>query len=300
MRRAAERLLALSLAWVVAHAHPACARPSVTFVLGNDREATGFFAAATMYYRMREGTGDETVATLRSLAEVREYLAREATRKRAPWGTIRLVAHGSEWYGLRVPIYSGDARMATLTAMDLAHSSGAFPPLDREAADGETQLLIESCGIGRRPSLARAIATLLFDDAPTPRVAASRNYVGFRTWTDGRGVVRSDRYELPYVALVTRATAIDRARVRGALERRWLRETGHAANDTLVLRDLPVEVRYRAQAGTPVPAGADATLRDIGLHDDDLHWTYEDGMHVGRARIATLASAEAEPVVAPP
>jgi hypothetical protein len=272
----------------------------VTFVLGSDREGAGFFAAAATYYRMHAGADDETVAGLRSLAEVREYLAREAARSGTPWGTIRLVAHGSEWYGLRVPIYAGDAGMATLTAMNLAHSSGAFPPLGRSAADGGTQLLIESCGIGRRPPLAHAIAMLLFDDEPAPHVAASRNYVGFRTWTDAQGVVRSERYELPYVALVTRAATADSARVRSALERRWLRETGRAANDALVLRDLPVEVRYRAETGIPIPATADATLRDIGLRGDDLHWTYEDGMRVGRARIATLAAAEIEPIAAQP
>ncbi|MBA8886514.1 hypothetical protein FHW12_000705 [Dokdonella fugitiva] len=300
MPRAVERLLGLTLAWILVHASVACARPSVTFVLGSDREGAGFFAAAATYYRMQAGADDETITGLRSLAEVREYLAREAARGGAPWGTIRVVAHGSEWYGLRVSIYAGDGSPATLTAMNVAHSSEAFPPLDRAVADGATQLLIESCGIGRRPPLVRAIATLLFGDEPAPRVVASRNFVGFRAWTDTQDVVRSERYELPYVALVTRATTADSARVRSVLERRWLRETGRPATDTLVLRDLPVEVRYRAEAGMPIPSIAEATLRDIGLHDDDLHWTYEGAMRVGRARIATLAAAEVEPIAASP
>ena len=293
------RVLALALAvvaWTAAAAPPE--RHSVTFLLGADRDEAGFFAGAAQYYRTRADRGEEVVAS-RTLADVREYLARDGLRGDAPWGTIRLVAHGSEWYGLLVPVFSDRDGDATLTELESASSSGEFPPLEGNAFDTQTRLVIESCGIARRPDFERAIATLFFGNGETPGVEASRDYVAFRTGLDAAGREVSERAELPYVAIVTRADVADastRSELRETLEKRWLDETGQPPGADLVMRDIPVEVRQPVSAASTPSARLDppsaallAALRDRGLRRDQLRWTRENAMNVGRAQIVTLA-----------
>lgn len=283
----ATMLAAITLASMV-HAAP---RRSVTFVLGKDPDRQSFLSAAATYYAMLGSENDETVTTLRSLQDIREYLADPAKRGDAPWGTIRLVAHGSEWTGLRAAIFPGDSVSATLHHLEEAADSGAFPPLDRAIADAGTSLRIDSCGIGRRPPLLDAIARLFFGDNKAPQITASRNYVAFRAWTGEDGVRRSERTELPYVALVTREPS-SQDRWRDQLEDRWRNAIGPVEHGALPLHSLPVEVRVDANAS---PAAVNAVLRDTGLRMDQLNWSDDaHGWRLGRAWIVTLADSLAE------
>jgi hypothetical protein len=268
----------------------------VTFVLGHDPDGRSYLHAASTYYAMHADANDETITTLRSLQDVREYLAAPANRGDSPWGTIRLVAHGSEWTGLRVAIFSGDTAPATLQHLEDARTTGEFPPLGHSIADAGTLLQIDSCGIGRRPQLQRAITRLLFADNDAPRIIASRNYVAFRTWTGGDGIRRSERSELPYVALVTREPS-SRERWRELLERRWRDTVGPVERGVLPLHSMPVEIRVDAHASH---AAIDAILRDTGLRKDQLSWSEDpQGQRVGRGWIVTLADSLAEWTVDP-
>lgn len=303
MRRAAEALLAavVALTSCSSFATDAAQRRAVTFILGSDPAGSSFFSAGAGYYRLHERDGDETVVGLQTLAEVREYLARPSHRGDSPWGTIRLVAHGSEWYGLRVPIFFGKTsdreNDATLSALDEASASGAFPPLERDTADAQTRLVIESCGIARRPKLEHAIARLLFGADDRVRVVASRHYVAFRSWNDADGKQHAERMELPYVSLVTSAqtdSEFARRRLRATLIRRWSEETGLAANAVeLVMRDMSIEVRYRMAATAAAGDASRASLYDLGLRHDQLHWHREGDSQVGRAHVVALAPAGA-------
>jgi hypothetical protein len=297
--RAAETLLAIALACCacVPSTTRAASRHAVTFILGTDAGERGFFAGAAAYYRMHAQAHDETVA-LRSLADVREYLAKASMRGDEPWGTIRLVAHGSEWYGLRVPIFfDGKGGEATLAALEHAASNGTFPPLTHAAFDARTQLLIESCGIARRPRLEHAIAALLFGDDAQPRVSASRDYVAFRAWTDADGIEHAERAELPYVSLVTRADTQVHAtveRLRVEMAREWAAQNLRTAPTDFVLHDIPIEIRNASISATPGARPAEATratLYDLGLRHDQLRWSREGDAQVGRAHILTLMPA---------
>ena len=301
MPRAVKAIVFALLACASAIAQ-AGSRPSATFILGADRDDAGYFAAATEYFREHAQVGEEIVTTQRSLAGVREYLARRA-RDGAPWGTVRLVAHGSEWYGLRVPIYSDRSEEATFDSLVRAASTGEFPPLGQSAFDAHTRFVIESCGIARRPTLERALLELLFGNGDVG-IEASRDYVAFRAWNDANGARMSERTELPYVSLIARSGAKDASassQLRSTLEKRWPAETGRPLSAELVLRDVPVEIR-QAIRGTGFNAqGADTTrvmLRNLGLRKDQLRWSIEGDAQVGRARIVTLSPIAADWVLA--
>ena len=170
---------------------------------------------------------------------------------------------------------------------------------ERSEAKRTYEAAKETGHIARRPDFERAIATLFFGNDATPRIEASRDYVAFRTGLDARGREVSERAELPYVAIVTRADIADasaRSELRQTLEQRWLHETGQPPGADLVMRDIPVEVRQPVSAASVTSARIDApnaallaALRDRGLRRDQLRWTREDAMNVGRAKIVTLA-----------
>jgi hypothetical protein len=299
VRRAVEVLLAFALA--TAFAAPATAedvaRRHVTFILGADPDGAGYFTAATRYFREHAAPGEEIVPGLRSLEQVREYLARNAPAGEAPWGTVRLVAHGSQWYGLRVPVFAGAPADATLAALEQASSSGAFPPLRTGAVDAQTHFIVESCGIARRPRLMQAIARLFFGDRATPVTQASREYVEFRTWVDASGNTLSDRSERPYAAAVTRESMLD-STLRSSLQTRlralWAKESGREAMPDLAMHTVPIEIRQpiaAAAARVADPPALRAALFNLGLASHQLRWNREGDVQVGRATLVILAEA---------
>ena len=289
--RGVRTFAALVAAIALATGAHGATRRSVTFVLGKDPDGRSYLSAASTYYAMHAGANDETITSLRSLQDVREYLADPAKRGGSPWGTIRLVAHGSEWTGLRVPIFSGDPAPATLHHLEDAVASGEFPSIDRSIADAGTLFQIDSCGIGRRPQLQRAIARLFLAGNNAAQFVASRNYVAFRAWTGMDGIRRSERAELPYVALVTRESS-SQDRWRDLLERRWRATVGPVERDTLPLHSMPIEISVDARASQ---AALQPILYDIGLRKDQLSWSDDQqGRRVGRAWIVTLADSLTE------
>jgi len=179
--------------------HADDARAHVVFLLGTDTGSAGFFTAAQAYFRATDAHA-EIVGDVHSLAQLREELRRRAGAH--PWGRIVLVAHGTQWTGLITPIFA-HGTAATLSALQQAHASGEFPPLPGDAIDANTELVVESCGLGRRADYLRALATLLAGDNDLPQVTASRNLVWFGT--DAISGVPARR-ELPYQARVVRGS----------------------------------------------------------------------------------------------
>lgn len=305
VRRAAEALLALALSCAtIAHAAHAqeAARHDVTFILGADLDGAGYFTAAAAYFRAHARSGEEIVLGQHSLAGVREYLAQPALHGDAPWGTIRLVAHGSQWYGLRVPIFDGEAADATLAAMESASSSGAFPPLGSAQGDAQTRVVVESCGIARRPRLMQSISALLFNKDIHPVIEASREYVAFRAWTD-RGEPHSERVELPYAALVSTRSITDAssaADTRKRLRALWSAEAGKSPPDDLVLHEVPVEVRLPLARAAASGHRSDlkGPLYDLGLRPEQFDWITQGKQRVGKTHIVTLAPVTVDWVLA--
>jgi hypothetical protein len=283
--RAADLMLT-SMLWLAVTATAGAA--DAVFVLGTDVPGRQSFYAVAAEYHRRSAPQAMLVTSLRSLAEVREYLVRH--RGDEAWDEVTLVVHGAPWVGLHVPVFVGGAE-ATLDRVQQAAADGTFPPLPRGVFDASTRLRLESCGMGRRPDFLSALAGLFSDeDGRKLMVSSSDQFVAYRRRASS--VVRD---ELPFVfdVLPIRDGKMDRKihrRLRGELAALGV-EPGQAAE----LEVLPINLVLQMP---PVPGGGRPPLRrllaadpalarrlhDHGLRLDQLDWRpVESGGAVVRA-----------------
>lgn len=265
------------------------ARENVTFLLADDNPGHAFFATARDYYAARAGEAGTLVTSARSLADVREFLQRSPLRGAAPWGTVRLVAHGSQWQGLRVPVFAR-GELASTRVLERVLAQGEFPLLDTRVLDHDSRLVVESCGLGRRVKWLRLFGRLFTADARTP-VEANAGYVWFRRLRDASGHMQTVREELPYRATVLAgAVQLDEA-TREKLRREW------PAADAAVLRFIAVPLRIDVPAAGSDDAGdrpapsreAREALRNYGLYWSQLVWRAQHGRLRGEALIVVAA-----------
>lgn len=149
------------------------------FLLGQDApRKPGYFNAAAAYYRMALPAARQ-ISTLRSLAEVREYLVRH--RGDEPWTRIVIVVHGSPWTGIQVPLYSGGPQ-ANLGVIEDAAVLGEFPALPSDVLGRGASIIIESCGLGLRTDYLAAIGRLFAGNSvDAPVMAAAKGFLVFST-----------------------------------------------------------------------------------------------------------------------
>jgi hypothetical protein len=265
--------------------------PTAVFVVGHDEPSgDAFHVAATAYYRARLAPDDLLVTTARSWRDVRERLALRERHART-WGKIIVVAHGSEWTGLSVPLLPGEPPpLASVLAAVIG--SGSFPPLPDGAVDAATELVIESCGVGRRPELLALYARLLAgSNGPALRVEASRGLVEFRAVREADDLIHTDRIEHVYSAHVLPAGGRDRRETMGT-------SLGPSLD---AARRIPIEVVATLDGApcrtrTPKRLASGSLIRkvlaDYGLLASQLAWTLVpiDAARcelVGRAQILT-------------
>jgi hypothetical protein len=266
----------------------AAARENVTFLLADDNPGHAFFAAARDYYAAHAGETGTLVTSARTLADVREFLQRSPLRGAAPWGTVRLVAHGSQWQGLRVPVFAG-GELAGVQVLERALAQREFPPLDARVLDHESRLVVDSCGLGRRTAWLQLFGRLFTGDTRTP-VEANAGYVWFRRLRDASGRSWTVREELPYrAAVLAGAAQLDEA-TRATLRREWPTQTAPLQFIAVPLRiDVPVTVLDDAW-GRPAPSReAREALRNYGLRWSQLAWRTEHGRLRGEALIVVAA-----------
>lgn len=265
------------------------ARENVTFLLADDNPGHAFFAAARDYYAARADETGTLVTNARSLADVREFLQRSPLRGAAPWGTVRLVAHGSQWQGLRVPVFAR-GELAGVQMLERTLAQREFPPLDAHVLDHDSRLVVESCGLGRRTAWLRLFGRLFTGDARTP-VEANVGYVWFRRLRDAAGRTRTVREELSYrAAVLAGAVQLDEA-TRAKLRREWpSTQTAQLQFIAVPLRiDVPATVLDDAW-GRPAPSReAREALRNYGLRWSQLAWRTEQGRLRGEALIVVAA-----------
>ena len=271
------------LAWLLfAVVGAACAqapRAHIVFLLGADQDATGYFSGAQNYFRDIDPDA-QIVTDARSLAQVREELKRGAGG--LPWGRIVLVAHGTQWVGLVVQLFDSQTP-ATLSAIRAARRDTEFPPLPPSVIDADTELVIESCGLGRRPDYLAELAAL-FIEGPSqlPRIRASRNMVWFGATAQGIAV----RRELPYRARILRGkvSAKRSDEVAAKLRSDLVDEISNESAVSILV--LPVHVHISARS-TQIASAKDIAsyikvmptgrvdLGGAGLHPDTFVWTYK-------------------------
>lgn len=273
---------------LTAFAPPVRAGGDVVFLLGEDhRGASPYFAAAAAYHA-RTAPDAHLVASVRSLAEVREYLVRH--RGATAWDDVTLVVHGAPWMGLQTAVHVGGER-ASLEAIEAAARTGEFPPLPAGTLAPTGTLRLESCGLGRRPELVAAVATLFGVEART-QLVASRQFVAYRIDGDV-----ATRLELPFVSTIVPGDARGRGRdgAVAALRREFAAHGGDAA-DAAVLEEIPIsfgaafpERLPRDAAARRARIAADravaARLRSYGLDAAGLEWIDQPPAAGEKARV---------------
>lgn len=292
-------LLGISL-WGLAAA-PAMAT-EVVFVLGEDSHgSSGYFSAAEAYYRHTRPSAI-TITTLRSLAEVREYLVRR--RGDDPWTRIVIVAHGTPWKGLLVPLYS-DGPRATLIAMEEAIVRREFPALPSGVIAADASIVLESCGVGRRGDYLRALGNLFRADiGPAPKVEAAHGFVAFYASKMGA----PQRWELPIAVRVLRGGPTSWSENRLSLQVDRLRESLASLEARVSQHPLKVVVDFPQSGATDHRqaeriAATDAKvlrqLRSLGISPASLRWKSQavgngPGLRVVGEALALIAYDEAE------
>ena len=150
-------------------------RESITFILGEDHNPRNpYYTEATDYYRLNKTDRTEyLVSTCRSLLEVRNYLEANPPSNHLPWGLINLVAHGSEWLGLNVPVIPGSKVSSAERIMEYVNS-GEFKPVSDSFVDDSSTIFIHGCGIGKNRNLLISVAEAFGGKTKKPVVRASK------------------------------------------------------------------------------------------------------------------------------
>jgi len=184
---------------IAAGQHASAVRPSVTFVLGEDRDpANPYYRLAEAYFRQDAREGTETVVTdCASLADVLGYLERK--RSDMPWGRISLVSHGNPYQGLRVAVVPG-GRRASAQDITAAMADGSVNALSPRVTDSLTVIAVHGCGTAGEPGLVAALRQLFSDGRDRPAVDASPYFEYYVTGETPGGGQRflADYWLLPY------------------------------------------------------------------------------------------------------
>ncbi|MCC7248309.1 MAG: hypothetical protein IT473_06780 [Lysobacter sp.] len=259
------------------------------FILGDDAPGrTAFYSSAEAYYRASFPRDRLLITRARSLEEVREILQHRGS---GHWRRVVLVVHGTAWEGMMLPVHPGGER-ASYAELLRAAKSGAFPPVDDERIDADTEWVLESCSLGLRPDYLSAVSKLFGgDDEMRPNVVASRRFVAYAIAEDDSGAApRYVRMELPMASRIVPGSpsviSADRLQRYVADLRRDIDDdrasSGASARWSVVPIRIEASVPATRSAGrSPVelarsePALREA-LRGYNLERGRLAWTWAD------------------------
>lgn len=164
----------------------------ITFILGEDEGTNAYYARATEYFRWHpEEAGEQVVTNLRSLAEVRDHLAR--TPVQGAWETVNLVVHGNQWTGLATKL-EPSAKVERVTAATLAEYEPQRP-LDKQRVNENTEFIIHGCSVGKDTALLLQISRIFAGRGHHyPTITASEDFTLFR-----EGIYGMERHYADYV-----------------------------------------------------------------------------------------------------
>ena len=271
-------------------------RESITFILGEDREADNpFYREATLFYSSHpDANTDYLVTSCRSLSEVHRYLKAYPPCNGRPWGIVNLVSHGNPWAGLSVRVSPGAGR-STVARVNEAVEAHVFEPFADTLVDCETEIFLHGCGLGRSPELLQSVARAFRSTAGIPVVRAS---VLFENYSREQGALYPERYLADaYFVSHPMGQSPDRHQLMNAfrekyadvtinwfdaLQRESPRHAGEAYHYTM---EVPVKVLIRGRHSADVvhdeawvetqPEIAEAVQR-TGLAAEDFAWSARD------------------------
>lgn len=157
-------------------------RESITFILGEDEDpAQPMFPVAERYFREDpvERT-DQVISNLRSLSEVRDFLAGHPSRNGRPWGLVNLVAHANDNGLLDVELRPGGPK-TTVETLSASIQNRTFKSLPDACLDGRSELRIQGCSVGKDVPLMKALSSAFGGDDPQrPLVRATPWFTCFQ------------------------------------------------------------------------------------------------------------------------
>ena len=143
-----------------------------------------YYTEALKYYRYHPSDQTSDVVTsCRSLQEMRDYLLREYAEQQRPWGVVNVVVHSNEWRGIGTPIQPNGQRTTT-GALYQAIADSTFLPLPNHIMDAQTQIVLQSCALGRNAELLKAISVAFGGneaDGQRPIVRSSRQFIHYQS-----------------------------------------------------------------------------------------------------------------------
>ena len=243
------------------------ARSDIVFLMPQEGHGSRqFFDYAGDYYRQQSGVV-LVVESARSLLQVREFLQRSPLREGQPWGRIILVAHGSRWTGLSVPIFD-DEGVAPPRRWREVLARGEFIALSAEVIDRDTRLIVESCGLGARTDLMRTLSQMLTGELNLP-VRAAEGLVEFRRAAAVNG--GASRRERDYGARIQpRRRALDGVQIDAGGRRMQPVEFKQPLLATRDCRGAELTALLRPSTAMG------QTLSDHGLRQRDLYFDLHD------------------------
>ncbi|GAB4195455.1 MAG: hypothetical protein Tsb002_27980 [Wenzhouxiangellaceae bacterium] len=151
-------------------------RPSVTFILGEDRDQTNpYYAAASAFFNTQNK--GQVVQGLNTLAAVREWLTTQQPQQGA-WGVVNIVVHGSPWTGLGVGIDSQP--LPGSTPLDLGPAVSASEGVPDKRLDRHSQIRLFACGLGATPAVLQQLARYFGGSRNRPMVVSPSTPVVFQ------------------------------------------------------------------------------------------------------------------------
>jgi len=155
-------------------------RPTVTFIVGQDKPGKNYFSQAEEYFswNKRDKT-DEIVKTCRSLGDIIGHLNEKSIQNNISWGTINVVLHGNVWTGLSMDITEGGHR-ATPKRLVQSILLKSYPDIFANTMDSCTQLNFYGCGIGKNPMVVQSLKKIFSPtEGQDPDIFISPDYVVF-------------------------------------------------------------------------------------------------------------------------
>lgn len=152
-------------------------RTSITFILGDDHLGHNpYYALASHYYRLHPDDRTEIVIdTIRTMLEVRDYLAGHPPANGRPYGLINLVSHGNEFIDLSTPLFPKGPRTSAESLSDALEDS-LFIPLDPAVVDRNSLFYLHGCAIGNNRELLANLAKAFGSTRNGVRVKAAKYF----------------------------------------------------------------------------------------------------------------------------
>ena len=183
----------------------------ITFILGEDEGSNAYYARAAEYFRWHPEEAGETVITeLRSIAEIRDYLA--LTQAQGGWERVNIVVHGNQWTGLATKL-EPNSKELRVTSNHLTNWKPTTS-IKKDIINEYTEIIIHGCSVGRDTALMLQLSRVFAgNDGAYPTVTASEDFTLFREGEYGM--------ERRYADYVYRATPLGKYPLRKVMATRF-------------------------------------------------------------------------------